>query len=72
MRDVSGCERRAEIAVVLVRFCEEAEAVGCDCVFNNEAGSAGGVRGPAGEAISKVKHQVDDSCACAQNALHEL
>lgn len=41
----------ALFTVVLVGCCEGAEAVGWDCVFGRDGGSAGGVRGPAGEAM---------------------
>lgn len=53
MREVSGCERRALIAVVDVGCgvdCDGPE-VGCVLDCGMDAGSAGGVRGPAGEAI---------------------
>ena len=53
MSDVRGCERRAEIAEVLVGCCEGAEAVAWDWVVGIGVGSAGGVRGPAGEAMLK-------------------
>jgi hypothetical protein len=39
------------IAVVLVGCCEDTGAVVRDWVFGCDAGSAGGVRGPAGEAM---------------------
>jgi hypothetical protein len=53
VREVRGWERRAVIALVDVGCWVDWEGneVGCVLDWGREAGSAGGVRGPAGEAI---------------------